>query len=405
LKKHLLSIMNLSAVSGLTILGFSIIAPVLPQYALSFSVPVELTGWAISAFAVARLVLNLPGGMLADRYGRKPLMILGLVLIIVSSLMTGAATSFNWLVFGRVVQGAGSALYITAATTWVAQISSGVYRGRILSLYSGLIFAATSLGPTIGGFSAAHFGLSAPFFVYGGCAFLGLLATIPLKEARVTESEQTSRTRLADIPKIFLNLPFLLVNTSVFAVFFLRGGVRSTLFPLYAHLNLAMSEEQIGLLLTATAVTSSVMSFPSGWLSDRIGRKKPMIACMLLSSAAILLMPGQHNAGGLLVVMLFYGFASGLQGSVAAWPADVAPKELLGTAMGAYRVIGDAGMVIGPIAATYLVGAGGGETVRFLPFLMPAALLVFVGIILIWARDPAAAMRATSGGTEGFDAT
>jgi DHA1 family multidrug resistance protein-like MFS transporter len=387
MKKRLLIILNLSLVSGFVILGISIISPVLPQYALSFSVPVSVTGWAISAFALARTFMDIPSGFMADRFGRKRNMIIGLILIIVSSIAAGVAENYIWLLIARVVEGIGSALYVTAATTWVAQISSGAYRGRFMSIYSGLIFTGTAFGPTIGGYSAVHFGLNAPFFVYAALALFGLIATMALKEESDHPDAMQPKVRLKDIPSVLLNGPFILVNLSVLALFFLRAGVRSTLVPLYAALDLGLSEYKIGLVLTVAAIVTAALSFPSGWLSDRIGRKKPIMTCLFLSAVAVLLIPLQKSMGSLAGVMAFYGFATGLQGSIAAWPADVAPKGKLGTAMGVYRVIGDIGMVLGPIAVTYLTAYTGQSLITFVPFLVPAFLAVLVGLMMIWAKD------------------
>jgi len=390
MKQRLPIILNLSLVSGLVILGFSIIAPVLPQYALSFSISVALTGWAISSFALARMVMDIPAGFLADLFGRKRIMAVGLVLICLSSILSGMAENYLWLIIGRVIQGVGSALYITAATTWVVQISTGEYRGRFMSLYSGIIFAATSFGPAIGGYSAVHFGLNAPFLVYGGFAVLGLLATVPLKEMVDYNHKTRSMVRIKDVPSVFMNGSFLLVNFSVLALFFLRSGVRSTLIPLYASLNLSLSVDQIGILLTVAAVVTSVFTYPSGWLSDRVGRRWPIMSCLFLSALSVVLIPSQTSLGGLIPIMVLYGFATGLQGSIAAWPADVAPENKLGTAMGVYRVIGDIGMFLGPITVSYVADYTGHLTVTFIPFLIPALLAFIVGLLMIWAKDPAA---------------
>ncbi len=390
MKHRLFVILNLSLVSGFVILGTSIISPVLPQYALSFSISVALTGWAISAFSLARLVMDIPGGFLSDRFGRKPVMIPGLVLIIISSIITGMANNYLWLVIGRVFQGIGSAIYMTAATTWVAQVSAGEHRGRFMSLYSGLVLAATSFGPTIGGYSALQFGLHAPFFLYGILTFFGLLATIPLKETSESSEETRLRIHLKDVPGVLLNGPFLIVNCSVLALFFLRGSVRTTLIPLYASLNLGLSEAEIGILLTIAAVVTTLCTVPSGWLSDKIGRKIPIMSCLFLSGIAVILIPSQTGLEGLAGIMAFYGFATGLQGSIAAWPADVAPAGKLGTAMGVYRVIGDIGMVFGPIVVTYVAEYTGYSTITFTTFLIPMVLAFMVGILMLWAKDPAA---------------
>jgi DHA1 family multidrug resistance protein-like MFS transporter len=218
---------------------------------------------------------------------------------------------------------------------------------------------------------------------------LGLIATIPLKGPTDSLLAAHSEIRLKDIPGVLLNGPFLLVGCSVFALFFLRIGVRSTLVPLYASLNLGLSEDKIGLLLTMAAVVTSLLTFPSGWLSDKVGRKRPIMSCLFLSAIAVLLIPLQTSLGGLLGIMAFYGLASSLQGSIAAWPADVAPKGKLGTSMGVFRVIGDIGMVLGPITVTYVADYTGHLTITFMPFLIPALLAVVVGVLIIWARDPA----------------
>jgi DHA1 family multidrug resistance protein-like MFS transporter len=389
MRQRLLVVLNLSLVSGFVYLGLNVISPVLPQYALSFSIPVAIIGWAISAFALARVVMDIPAGFLSDRFGRKRNMIVGLVLIILSSIVAGTANNYTTLISARVFEGIGSALYVTSATTWLAQVSSGKYRGRYMSLYSGLIFAGTSFGPVIGGYSAVHFGLNAPFFLYAGLALLGLMATIPLKEPGGSADERRREVRLKDVPSVLLNGPFLLVNVSVFALFFLRAGVRSTLVPLYAYLNLGLSEDKIGIALMVAAIVTSLCIFPSGWLSDKIGRKKPIMGCLFLSAVAVLLIPLQESLVGLIGIMAFYGLATGLEGSIAAWPADVAPKDKLGTSMGVYRVIGDIGLVLGPITATYVADYTGHLTVTFAPFLIPALLCFVVGVLMIWARDPA----------------
>ena len=394
MKQRLFVILNLSLVSGCVILGVTVISPVLPQYALSFSIPVALVGWAISAFALARLVTDIPAGLLADRFGRKRIMVSGLVLIIVSSIAAGAASNYAWLIFARIVGGIGSALYMTSATIWVAQVSAGESRGRYMSLYTGLVFAGTAFGPTIGGYTAARFGLSAPFFAYAVFGLAGLIATLPLKETADSSQATRSEMRMKDILSVLSNRSFMLVNCAVLALFFLRTGVRGTLVPLYTSLNLGLTEDRIGILLTVAAIGTAISTFPSGWLSDKVGRKIPMMACLFLSGVAALLIPSQGSLAGLTGIMAFYGLATGLQGSIAAWPADVAPKDRLGTYMGVYRVMGDIGMVLGPITATYVADYTGNSTVTFIPFLIPAILTFVMGLLVIRAKDPAARRHA-----------
>jgi len=388
--QQLFVILNLSLVSGFVILGISIISPVLPQYALSFSIPVALVGWAVSAFALARVVLDIPAGFLADRFGKKRNMMFGLVLIILSSIAAATAGNYAWLISARIVGGIGSALYMTSSTTWVALVSAGKSRGRYMSLYSGLVFAGTAFGPAVGGYTAAHFGLRAPFFAYAVFGLAGLIATLPLKETADSSQTTRSETHVMDVLSILSNGPFMLVNTAVLALFFLATGVRATLVPLYASLNLGLPDHKIGILLTVAAIGTAISTFPSGWLSDRVGRKIPMMACLFLTGIASLLIPMQQSLAGLTGVLAFYGLAMGLHGSIAAWPADIAPKGKLGTSMGVYRIMGDIGMVLGPITVTYIADYTGNGAVIFIPFLVPAVICFVVGLLMIRAKDPAA---------------
>jgi ACDE family multidrug resistance protein len=314
-------------------------------------------------------------------------------LIVLSAIGAGLADTYAWLIFARIVGGIGSALYMTAGITWVVQVTAGKARGRYMSLYTGLVLAGTTFGPTIGGYTAARFGLNAPFFAWAALGVAGLIATIPLKEPEESSQAERSKMQVKDILSVLSCRPFMLVNCAVLALFFLRIGVRSTLVPLYASLNLGLSEEKIGILLTVAAVATVACTFPAGWLSDRIGRKRPVMACLFLSGIAALLIPWQGNLPGLMGIMAFYGLATGIQGSMAAWPADVAPKGKLGTSMGIYRVMADIGMFLGPITVTYITDYTGDQTVTFMPFLAPAFLVFVVGVLMIWARDPARRRR------------
>ena len=102
-KRKLFYILNLSAVTALTLLGVSVIAPVLPQYALSFDVSVSMVGWAVSAYGVPRLLMNLPAGVLTDKFGRKRNMVFGLITIFLGALIAGIAPGYGWLILGRIL--------------------------------------------------------------------------------------------------------------------------------------------------------------------------------------------------------------------------------------------------------------------------------------------------------------
>jgi len=392
LNERWVTVINLSVVSAFVFLGVNVVSPILPQYAMTFNIPVALTGWAISSYALARVVTDLPAGMLSDKYSRKKVMTTGLAIVTFSAAVAGVAPTYLILIMARALAGLGSALYITCATSWLAHISYGRDRGKMMGTYSSMIFIGIAAGPAIGGFVAAYYGIQAPFYVYALLTFSGIVATIPLHEPILENDAYEHSVRWSDLKIVFANQSFILVNFSVFALFFLRSSVRSTLLPLYASINLGLSADQIGLLMTVAMTASGLSSFPSGWFSDKIGRKIPIMTCIFSSAFIVVLMPLQNSMEGLLMFMVVYGLATGLQGSISAWPADVAPSDKIGTAMGVYISISNLGFFLGPITVTYVSDHFNPNLITLQPFLIPFIIATIAGIILIKADDPSKRM-------------
>jgi len=116
-----------------------------------------------------------------------------------------------------------------------------------------------------------------------------------------------------------------------------------------------------------------------------------MVASYLLSAFAAFLLASSANLETFFVYALIYGLATGAWGQTSAWAADVGPKERMGTVMGANRMMGDLGFVIGPLALGYLAGQRTGAYVEPYPFYVTALIVLITGIMLVFARDPAKA--------------
>lgn len=143
-------------------LGLSIMAPALPLFGRTFGVGAAMVGSLVSAYAVGRLILDLPAGHLVDRVGRRPVLLTSAIVVAVAALLAATAGNFAQLIAWRVLQGAGSGLFTTAAMAAMADLGGTVHRGRALSMFSGAFLIGSSLGPSIGGIVAAHWGVRAP---------------------------------------------------------------------------------------------------------------------------------------------------------------------------------------------------------------------------------------------------
>jgi DHA1 family multidrug resistance protein-like MFS transporter len=375
------------------------VAPILPTYAESFQVSYTLVGFVVSSFAVTRMALDMPAGLLSRRYDKKKIMISGLLLLSTSSVVAGLAPNYITLVFARMIEGAGSALYVTTATVFLAQISGEEKRGQWMSLYMGMLLLGSVFGPTFGGIVADLYDIRAPFFVYAILTGLAVVPTMVLPSLAnsidVPSFSLGGITR--DMRQVLSNPSFLIVTFAVFTMFFLRTGIRSTLVPLFAANNLGLDSSAIGLVLTVGGITTALTMTPMGSISDKIGRKIPLALCLLLTAGITLLIPFSTDLLTLSIAIALYGAVIGLSGPSAAYVTDVSPKNKLEISMGLYRMISDFGFVVGPlllgfladITATPVVGEPHSGLIGMFPFVVASIILIIAFFVLLRAEDPA----------------
>jgi len=401
---NVLTVLNLSLVTFCVLLGLSMVAPILPTYAESFQVSYTLVGFVVSSFAVTRMILDMPAGLLARRYDKKAIMITGLILLSTSSILAGIAPNYITLVIARMIEGSGSALYVTTATVFLAQISGKEKRGQWMSLYMGMLLLGSVFGPTFGGILADLYDIRMPFFAYAVMTGLAISPTLLLP--KLTNSNNSSLlesgTVLRDVKEVLSNRSFLLVTFAVFTMFFLRTGVRSTLIPLFGTNNLGLSSGDIGIVLTIGGITTAITMTPMGSVSDRIGRKIPLALALVLSAIVVLVIPFFSTDFLTFAVLLgVYGAVIGFSGPSAAYITDVSPQEKLEISMGLYRMISDFGFVMGPLllgfladlTATPVPGEPHSGLIGFFPFLFASVLLIVAVFVLAEADDPAKDMN------------
>ena len=393
------TVLNLSLVTLLVLLGLSMVSPILPTYAESFQVSYTLVGFVVSSFAVTRMILDMPAGLLSRRFDKKKIMISGLVILSVSSVVAGFAPDYITLVIARMIEGAGSALYVTTATVYLAQISGKEKRGQWMSLYMGMLLLGAIFGPTFGGLIADTYGIRAPFFAYAIITGLAVIPTLILPKLTNTgniSSPLKLREILHDMRQVLSNPSFLLVTFTVFTTFFLRTGIRTTLVPLFAANNLGLDSSSIGLILTIGGITTAFTIVPMGGISDRIGRKTPLALCLILTAGIILLIPFSMDLLTLSIAVAIYGAVIGLSGPSAAYVTDVSPQDKLEISMGLYRMISDFGFVVGPlllgfladVTATPVVGESHSGLIGILPFVVASIILIVAFFVLLRADDP-----------------
>jgi multidrug resistance protein len=174
----------LIAVNFVDMVGFMIVLPLLPFYALELEATPEIVGLLIASFSIAQLISAPIWGRVSDRYGRRPALLIGLTASAIAYVVFGFAESL-WLLFlSRFVQGAGGGT-TAVAQAYVADTMAPRERAKALGWLSAATSAGVAFGPVIGSFSA-HLGQAAPGLVAAALCLLNVgFAWRWLPESRV----------------------------------------------------------------------------------------------------------------------------------------------------------------------------------------------------------------------------
>lgn len=375
---------------GFVMAGLTLVAPILPLYALEFGVSYTAAGALITGFAVARLLFSVIGGVAGDRWGARRVTVLGTTLLAISSVTAALAPGYAVLLGSRFIEGVGSAIFATTAFQYLLQVTPRERLGRATAAYQTGLLVGVAIGPFVGGFLAELGDFRTPFWAYSVLASLVAVSAwffiedLPAR-ARSARQVVSAARRLVRSPTY---LALMLVG---FSMMFMRGGARVTLLPLYAEQSLGFGAGDIGILLSVSALANLLIVNPAGRLVDSVGGK-PVALIGLATAALATAGYGMFESfTGLLFVSMVFGITAGLAGiAPPAMVGDLAPPGLEGSAVGVYRMAGDLGFVVGPLALGFIADTGAFTAGFFLTgsiMLVAAAVLFFVPET---RRDPAA---------------
>ena len=382
----------------LVMVGQGVVSPVLPLYAKDFGVGATMVGLTLTVFALARLLLNVPAGMIADRYGRRLLLIGGPLITSVGMIGSGFADSIWSLLAWRFVAGAGSAFYMSGALIYLIDIAPPERRARYVATNQWALSVGVAVGPGIGGLLADSYGLDVPFLVVGATGVLtAIYATFRLPETRdlaVAELEATDSDGPPPLrPWQFVtSRRFLLIGLVTATVFMTRAGTRGTLVPLHADEALGWGPGEVGVVFTVTGIMTLFTLMPAAWASDNIGRRNVILFSGLTAGAGALIIGAADGVTAFVVGNIVMTLGTGTAGPApAAYVADIAPPHMRGMGIAMYRSAGDVGF----LAAPPLLGLLSEATSLGTGMVVSAALVAGASVVfLVGSRGDPAAGRA-----------
>ena len=334
----------------LTGTAVGVVVPVLPMFVReSLSGTSTHFGLVIGAFALSKMLGNVPSAVIADGFGRKPVLGVGMGLIALGTGMIAFSDSFSHLLFARFVTGAGVAAFTTASTLYLADVSTPLNRATSMAPIVAAFSAGTTIGPAMGGFLADQIGVNACFALTGAC-FTGLTVYNHLALSETHPKRLRSDRHMAAAAKdAFRSWGPIFRNDNLRSIFVVNGaywvamsGAQTTLLPLMLA-EAGYSAGDIGMVFACLSTVFVVGSQPAGWLADRYGRFPCIVGACGVVSLGIGLFPfGFYSALGLWAVG---GTLLGV--SPTAFVADLAPTRSRSQALAVLRTVGDVGLLLG----------------------------------------------------------
>ncbi|MDO9105540.1 MAG: MFS transporter [Methylovulum sp.] len=352
--------LSLAGIYALRMLGLFMMLPVLSLFAeqLEGSTP-ALIGLAMSIYGLPQVLLQIPFGLLSDRFGRKKVIVFGLVLFFIGSVTAALSTTIYGVLIGRAFQGAGA---ISAAImALVADLTQEVHRTKAMATIGvsiGMSFGAGLIaGPIVAGFG----GIQAVFGLTAALTILAILAVIYV----VPNPQQSKRHRDAEfVPSQMFdalkNPELLRLDYGIFILHLVLMAIFVVVPTQLRHAGLPAGYEwQVYL---PVFVLSMGIAVPFIILAEKKRKMKPVFigAIAVLMLAELGLSQYHQNLYGIIgfLGLFFCGFNL-LEATLPSLVSKTAPGDLKGTAMGAYSSSQFMGLFIGGLVGGWFNGAYG----------------------------------------------
>lgn len=389
----------------LAIVGFSLRVPFLPFFLedLGTTSTNAQALWAgmINAGGAGVMAISAPiWGVVADRYGRKPMVLRSMFAATVTIALMGFATA-PWHLLGlRFIEGAFSGT-VTASTALVASTAPKERTGFALGMIQTAVFSGASLGPLIGGVLASQIGYRPTFWVASGMMLTGGMIVLFLVQERFQPrvydpNAKTGFRANFDVLAGRLMLTMVLV---MLVIRFAASAVQPIL-PLFVKtLSAASAGDQAalaGLILGVAGLTSAISSVILGRLGDRLGHRRILFWCAIFGGLLYLPMLAVHSAWQLAVLQALFGVAAGgLIPSANAIVVNVTAPERRGVVFGLMAGSASLGGFFGPLAGAGLA-AGFGFGVAF--FSTGLALLLLALAIYVTVKPNSSELHVSGSG-------
>ena len=357
-------------------LGYSLAMPLLPFYIELFGVGGRELGWLVSTYSLMQLICAPIWGVLSDRYGRKPILAIGVLGYTITLFLFGLAQSFLMLFLARSLSGILSSATMPTAMAYISENSPQEEKSKGMGQLGAMVGAGVIIGPLLGGLLSTD-SLSLPFFVGSGLAFLALLLVIFLLPESKLASSSTDELNLSNEEQpsvevgpansnathplrtrdIYLRVILSPVGILLLLIFIMSFGLTNfqNMIGLYVVDKFAFNTKQVGVIwMIMGGVLILVQGVLTGPLSKKLG-ELPLIRIGLFGGAIgfVLVALAINYTTALLAIGFFICMLALIGPSLNAYISGFA-GEHQGAVMGLNSAMTSLGRVLGPLWGGYI---------------------------------------------------
>ena len=338
-------------------------SPVLKPFSLSLGTPTDWSGFVAAASTIPGILISLPAASLSDIFGRKKFLLAAGFVFASAPFLYLLITVWWQLILVRFYHGFATAIFVPVAEASVAELFPSK-RGERISLFSSATYVGRVIAPTFGGYIlfATTDNFHTLYLAVAVAGVTALIMALPFlmerKQPKITQQVDTKET----VKRVFRGWRTVAWSHGVLVVSFVQacqyyayGAVEFFLagyLPEVAHLDKFLT----GIIVTSIIGVAIFARPYMGRVSDKIGRRIPIVLGCMVSGLPLLAIPFVADFWIILLLVMVYGFGfATVTASTPALISDLTPKELVGTSMGFLDTVMDVGQTLGPIISGFIL--------------------------------------------------
>jgi len=347
---------SLASIFALRMLGLFLILPVFAEHGKTMSGGdnIAMVGLAMGIYGLAQAFCQIPFGIASDRYGRKPVIVTGLVMFAIGAVVAALASDILWVVVGRALQGAGA---ISAAiTALIADATREQHRTKAMAMVGGsigLTFAASMVGAPL---LYQAIGMSGIFWLTGLLAVAAIGVVL-----YVVPAVPVIKTRRVALPEVLKNLELMRLNVGVFVLHLTQVAIFVVVpAALVEALDLPLASHWKVYLPVVLA--SFILMLPPIFIGEKLGKIKQVFVAAIIMLLFVqlglwwwLAQPGHHSWWLVVLLLAFFIAFNILEASQPSLVSRIAPPAAKGTALGVYNTLQSLGLFCGGVVGGWLV--------------------------------------------------